>query len=343
MKGLIKASLDNPYAVIVMGLTISILGALALFSIPVDILPVFRSPAVQILTFYGGMPAEGIETDISLRMEKWTGQANGMKRQESRSITGTSIVRNYFQDGQDPNGALTQVNSLALATLPYLPPGTLPPVVLPFDPTSSTPIALIAMDSKKIPEVRLYDVGRLEVRNFVMQNPGAVAPVVIGGKLRAIMLYLDQGKMQARNLSPADVMDAVERYLRVFPQRRRQDREPGHRPFPPTPCVPASGAHGRHPDSDAPGPVRIPEPDRPAEGLVVHPDEHRARERPPAGLHSRLSSGRLEHLGCRRYAQDCTAGNQIEAQRARHRPQVGDGSVGLRARIDPGVGSRKAA
>lgn len=217
MKGLIQASLGNPYAVVVMALTISILGALALLGIPVDILPVFKSPAVQILTFYGGMPAEGIEKDISLRMEKWTGQANGMKRQESRSISGTSIVRNYFQDGQDPNGALTQVNSLALATIPYMPPGTLPPVVLPFDPTSSTPIALIAMDSKTLPEERLYDVGRLEVRNFVMQNPGAVAPVVIGGKLRAVILYLNQNKMQARNFSSADVMDAVERYHIFFP------------------------------------------------------------------------------------------------------------------------------
>ena len=217
MKGLIQASLGNPYAVIVMALTISILGSLALLSIPVDILPVFKSPAVQILTFYGGMPAEGIEKDISLRMEKWTGQANGMKRQESRSISGTSIVRNYFQDGQDPNGALTQVNSLALATMPLMPPGTLPPVVLPFDPTASTPIALIAMDSKTLPEEKLYDVGRLEVRNFVMQNPGAVAPVVIGGKLRAVMLYLNQGKMQARNFSSADVLNAVERYHIFFP------------------------------------------------------------------------------------------------------------------------------
>src|SRR5580692_3900614 len=149
MRWLIAWALENAHAVVVMALTMSILGSLALMSIPVDILPVFRSPAVQILTFYGGMPAEGMALDVTLRMEKWTGQANGMKRQESRSITGTSIVRNYFQDGEDPNGALTQVNSLALATLPYLPPGTLPPVVLPFDPTSTTPICLVAMDSKR--------------------------------------------------------------------------------------------------------------------------------------------------------------------------------------------------
>jgi multidrug efflux pump subunit AcrB len=172
---------------------------------------------VQVLTFYGGMPAEGIEKEISLRMEKWTGQANGMRRQESRSINGTSIVRNYFQDDQDPNGALTQVNSLALATLAYLPPGTLPPVVLPFDPTSTTPIALIAMDSKSLPEAKLYDVGRLEVRVMAQQNKGAITPVVIGGKLRAVMVYLNQAQMQARHLSPADVMDAIERYHIFFP------------------------------------------------------------------------------------------------------------------------------
>jgi multidrug efflux pump subunit AcrB len=220
MRWLIAWALENAHAVVVMALTMALLGSLALVNIPVDILPVFKSPAVQILTFYQGMPAEGIEKDISTRMERWTGQASGIKRQESRSMSGTSIVRSYFHDGEDPNGALTQTNSLALATLPYLPPGTLPPVVLPFDPTGTTPICLIALDSKADPplsEALIYDVGRMEVRNMVMQNPGAIAPVCIGGKLRAVMLYLDQGKMQNRNLSATDVMDAVERYHIFFP------------------------------------------------------------------------------------------------------------------------------
>ena len=83
-----------------------------------------------------------------------------------------------------------------------MPPGTLPPVVLPFDPTSTTPVALVTLDSKTQDESILYDVARYEVRNFIMQQPGAVAPVVIGGKIRAVMLYLDATKMQARKLSP---------------------------------------------------------------------------------------------------------------------------------------------
>src|SRR5579864_5214949 len=148
MIGLIRFSLNNWHAVVVFVLTIIVIGMLALLAIPVDILPVFKSPAVQVLTFYGGMPATNIEKDITNRMERWTGQAAGTARQESRSIVGCSIVRNYYRDDIDPNGALTQVNSLASAAIPNLPPGTLPPVILPFDPTSSTPVCLVALDSQ---------------------------------------------------------------------------------------------------------------------------------------------------------------------------------------------------
>jgi multidrug efflux pump subunit AcrB len=217
MKGLIRASLANPFAVLVMCFAIVLLGVLALSSVPVDILPVFKSPAVQVLTFYTGMPAKGMEKDITVRMERWTGQASGMRRQESRSGIGFSVVRNFFQPNVDANGALTEVNSLALADVPNLPPGTLPPVVLRFDPTSNTPVCLVALNSKKEGESTLYDLARYEARNFIMQQPGANAPVVIGGKIRAVMLYLDPTKMQAHNLSPDEVMRAVSKYNLFFP------------------------------------------------------------------------------------------------------------------------------
>jgi multidrug efflux pump subunit AcrB len=217
MKGLIRFSLSNPYAVIVMALTIAVLGVICLENIPVDILPVFKSPAVQVLTFYQGMPARGIEKDITIRMERWTGQANGMRRQESRSIIGASIVQNMFQPDVDQNGALTEVNSLALAVIPNLPPGTLPPVVLRYDPTATTPVALVVVKSRTEPEQILYDVGRYEVRNMIMQIPGASAPVVIGGKLRAVLLYLKETEMQARGLSPAQIMKAVDNSNLFFP------------------------------------------------------------------------------------------------------------------------------
>ncbi len=200
---------------------------LSLTSIPIDILPVFKSPAVQTLTFYGGMSANSIANDITNRMERWTGQANGTSRQESRSIIGASIVRNYFfRATSTPTGRLTQVNSLSLAVIPNLPPGTLPPVVLPFDPTAMTPVCVVAVDSTDPAnnESVLYDVGRYEVRNMIMAIPGAVAPVVFGGKIRAVMAYLDRQQMQARSFSPLDVMDALDCGQRLPAQRRRQVR-----------------------------------------------------------------------------------------------------------------------
>src|SRR6516162_10170536 len=109
MNGLIRFSLGNPYAITVLCLSVVVIGVMTVLLIPVDILPAYNSPAVQVLTFYGGMPADNIEKDITARMERWTGQAAGVERQESRSINGCSIVRNYYFDGTDANGALTQV------------------------------------------------------------------------------------------------------------------------------------------------------------------------------------------------------------------------------------------
>ncbi len=217
MNGLIRASLRNPIAVTVLTLTLALLGGLATYAIAVDILPVFHSPAVQVLTFYGGMPAASIEKNITSRMERGVVQASGGERIESRSIVGASIVRDYFGAEIDRSGALTESASLAGWEYPTMPPGTLPPVILPYDPTSTTPVCLVALDSQAggpdgqgWNEGALYDTGRYEVRPMIMSQKGALAPLVYGGKVRAVMVYLDRQKLQARHLAPLDVLKAID-------------------------------------------------------------------------------------------------------------------------------------
>src|SRR5579871_3252315 len=104
---LIKASLRNPYMVATIVFMILVLGVLSLNSIPVDILPVFKSPAVQTLTYYQGMPASSIEKTITNRIERWVNQAPGVERIESKSVPGVSVVKLYFRDDIDSNEALT--------------------------------------------------------------------------------------------------------------------------------------------------------------------------------------------------------------------------------------------
>jgi multidrug efflux pump subunit AcrB len=217
MNGLIRASLRNPIAVTVMVLTLVVLGTMAVVGIPVDILPVFKSPAVQTLVFYSGMPAASIEKNITSRLERGVVQVTGGRRLESRSILGISIVRDYFRSGTDRSGALSETTSLAGWEYPTMPPGTLPPVVLPYDPTNATPVCLLALDSVSHGEAALFDTGRYEVRPMIMSQPGAISPLVYGGKVRAIMMYLDRVKLQARHLSPLDVMKAVDDYNIFLP------------------------------------------------------------------------------------------------------------------------------
>jgi CzcA family heavy metal efflux pump len=207
---LIKASLRNPYMVAALVFMMLVLGLLAVAAIPVDILPVFKAPAVQVLTYYQGMPSTSIEKTITNRIERWVNQAAGARLVESRSVPGVSVVKIYFRDEIDPNGALTQVNSLALGTLPTLPPNTLPPVVLPFDPTGTLPLGVLTVSNPTLDEAHVKDLARIDVRMMLGTVPGSVAPVVVGGKDRTILVYLDPNKLLARNLSPLDVVRALQ-------------------------------------------------------------------------------------------------------------------------------------
>lgn len=206
---IVRAALGNRHAVSVAALAIVLLGFVAVLQIPVDILPIFRAPAVQVMTFYSGMPAAVVEKNITNRLERWTGQASGTTLQESKSMVGVSVIRSYFSDDTDPNTALTQVNSLALSNLRYLPPGTLPSIVMPFDPSATMPTCILSVASPTLGEGELQDIGRYELRNAIQAVRGAVAPAVFGGKSRAVMAYVDRDKLEVRGLSPVDVVDSI--------------------------------------------------------------------------------------------------------------------------------------
>ena len=81
---LVRTALKNPYAVIVCVLALVVLGINSLFKIPTDLLPIFKTPAVQILTLYPGMPPEVVERDITSRLERWTGKRADDSTEPSR-------------------------------------------------------------------------------------------------------------------------------------------------------------------------------------------------------------------------------------------------------------------
>src|SRR5690348_16650260 len=154
------------------------------------------------------MPPEQIETDITGRFERFFTLASGVEHIESRSLPGVSLIKIYFQPGTNADSAVTNISNLAMANLRRLPPGTLPPVVLKFD-ASSLPVCLITLKGTGLNETQLRDLGQYAVRNQVANVRGASVPQPFGGKYRQIMLYVDPLKLEAHQLSPMDVVRAV--------------------------------------------------------------------------------------------------------------------------------------
>src|SRR5258708_17983806 len=214
---MIRVALRNPYLVIVLVLAILLVGVTVALRMPTDILPIFKTPAVQILTLYPGMPTETMERDITNRLERWTSQANGVALQESKSLIGVSIVRDYFRPDIDPNTALSQASSLAISDLYYLPPGTIPPMVMPYDPTASMPLALLTISSESMNETQLYDVAYFNIRNMLSGIQGTIAPAVFGGRIRRILVYVDPNRLAAHGKSPTEGANGLRQWNTVIP------------------------------------------------------------------------------------------------------------------------------
>jgi multidrug efflux pump subunit AcrB len=206
---MIRFAIRNPHAIVVAALVTVVLGVTSYQRLPADLLPIFKTPAVQIVTFYPGMPPEVMERDITSRLERWTAQSVGISHQEGKSMLGVSVVKDFFREGISFDTAMSQVTSYAVSDMYYLPPGTVPPMVMPFDPTASVPLCLVSVSSPTMSEKELYDIAYFELRNRLQSIQGVIAPAVYGGKLRRILAYVDRQKLEARGLSPMDVVGAL--------------------------------------------------------------------------------------------------------------------------------------
>jgi len=211
-----RFSIRNPYFIIVVCLVLAVIGITSLVRMPVDLFPAINLPEVVVATFYSGMPPEDIETDITDPLERFFTLASGIDHMESRSLLGVSIIKVFFQPGTSADADVTELSNLALADLKRLPPGTLPPVVLKFD-ASSLPVCLVTVKGAGLNETQLHDLAQFQIRNQIAVVKGAEIPPPFGGKYRQVMVYVDPYKLQSRQLSVMDVVNAVNKNNLILP------------------------------------------------------------------------------------------------------------------------------
>jgi Cation/multidrug efflux pump len=205
-----------PFFIIMICLVIVVVGVTTVARMPVDLFPEINIPVVVVATFYSGMPPEQIEANITNPFERFFTLGSGVDHIESRSLTGVSLVKIYFQPGTNADAAVSGISNLAMAQLRRLPPGTLPPVVLKFD-ASSLPVCLITLKGEGLNETDLHDLGQFTVRNQIANVPGASVPQPFGGKYRQIQVYVDPVKLEAHQLSLMDVVRTVNQANTILP------------------------------------------------------------------------------------------------------------------------------
>jgi multidrug efflux pump subunit AcrB len=209
-------AIRHPYFIIVICLFICVLGITSVVQMPVDMFPPINIPVVLVATFYNGMPPEQIEADITDTFERFFTIGSGIDHMESRSLAGVSLIKIYFQPGTDANADVTNISNLAMADLRRLPEGTLPPVVLKVD-ASSLPVCLLTVEGQGLNETQLHDYLQFQIRNQIAGVPGATVPPPYGGRYRQIMVYVDPLKLQAHELSPMDVVRAMNASNLILP------------------------------------------------------------------------------------------------------------------------------
>ena len=203
-----RFALAYPYFIIMICLVVAVVGITTVARMPVDLFPQIDIPVVVVATFYAGMPPQQIEADITNTFERFFTLGSNIDHIESRSLTGVSLIKIFFQPGTDPNAALSNIANLAMADLRRLPPGTLPPVVLKFD-ASSLPVCLLTLKGRGLSETQLKDLAQFQVRNQVANVQGASVPQPFGGTYRQIQVFVDPVKLEAHQLSLMDVVRSI--------------------------------------------------------------------------------------------------------------------------------------
>ncbi len=209
-------AIKYPYFILMLCLAIIVVGVVTVYRMPVDLFPPIDIPVVVVATFYGGMPPQQIEANITDTFERFFTLGSNIDHIESRSLTGVSLIKVYFQPGTDADAAASEIANLAMADLRRLPQGTLPPVVLKFD-ASSLPVCLVTLKGQGLSETDLHDQGQFTVRNQIANVPGASVPQPYGGKYRQIQFYVDPVKLEAAQMSPMDVVNVINNSNKILP------------------------------------------------------------------------------------------------------------------------------
>src|SRR6516165_9886275 len=214
---IVQLALRRPYTFLVLAIVITLLGVFAILRTPTDIFPNIRIPVVATIWRYTGLLPDEMATRVVLGTERNAQTTvNDVEHTESQNVTGTSVVKYFFQPNVNEELAYAQITGISQTNLRSAPPGTTPPFILAYN-ASSVPILQLALSSEKLSEAQLFDLGNNVIRVGLGTVQGASMPYPYGGLQRQVQVDLNPDALRATGLSGNDVTAAIGAQNSILP------------------------------------------------------------------------------------------------------------------------------
>jgi CzcA family heavy metal efflux pump len=201
MRSIIKSSMQFRYLVIVIAGVMLISGITKLREMPLDVLPEFSPPFVEIQTEALGLSAEEVEQMITVPLEQdlLAGVA-WIDVIRSESVPGLSSVVIYFEPGTDLYRARQMVSERLAQAAVGIPHVSKPPAMI--QPTSSASrFMIIGLSSKKLSLIDMGVLARWTIGPRLLGVPGVANVAIWGNRDRQLQVLVDPKRLQDRGVT----------------------------------------------------------------------------------------------------------------------------------------------
>ncbi len=213
----VAIALRRPYTFIVMAMLILLATPFVLRNMATDIFPEINIPVISVIWSFNGLPAQEMGQRIAASSERGiTTTVSDIEHIESTSLNGIAVLKIFFQPNANIQTAISQIAAAVQPQVRQLPPGITPPLVIKYS-ASAVPVMQLALSSPTLPENAVFDAAVNQLRPRLVTVPGVAIPFPYGGKIRVISVDLDLQALQARGLTPADAVNAVNTQNLILP------------------------------------------------------------------------------------------------------------------------------
>jgi hydrophobic/amphiphilic exporter-1 (mainly G- bacteria), HAE1 family len=207
-----KFFIDRPVLANVLAIVMVLLGAVALFALPVAQYPNVVPPTVSVTTRYPGASADTVMNTVALPLEQQVNGVQGMLYMQSTSASdGTYSLIVTFEIGTDLNFAQVLVQNRVSAAMASLPQAVqVQGVTVQQKSTSILQIVTLTSPDGRYDSLFLSNYATISLVPELSRIPGVGNVGVFGVGQYSMRIWLDPQRLYARGLTPDDVIKAVQ-------------------------------------------------------------------------------------------------------------------------------------